>query len=116
MPSTSERGRPQFSVENAKSVTIGTPCSAKRSIEARIVSAPARWPSWRDSPRARAQRPLPSMMIATWRGNGWTWGSGLAACAGCTTIGWPRCGARRQTSRSSRSFDLLSSSMRAVCD
>src|SRR6266571_5740123 len=29
---------------------------------------PARWPSGRGKLRSRAQRPLPSMMMATWRG------------------------------------------------
>src|SRR6185437_7261184 len=33
----------------------------------RSASAPARWPSKRGSPRAAAQRPLPSMMIAMCR-------------------------------------------------
>src|SRR5512138_2906870 len=30
---------------------------------------PIRWPSTRGSPRSVAQRPLPSMMTATWRGS-----------------------------------------------
>ena len=34
----------------------------------RIASTPAAWPSSSEAPRARAQRRLPSMMIATWRG------------------------------------------------
>src|SRR5581483_11419816 len=33
----------------------------------RTARAPARWPAVRERLRARAQRPLPSMMIATWR-------------------------------------------------
>src|SRR3954453_14507631 len=43
-----------------------------RPFEARTVgptpSTPRRWPSTRGRPRAAAQRPLPSMMIATWAG------------------------------------------------
>ena len=34
----------------------------------RIPSTPAAWPSISVRPRALAQRRLPSMMIATWRG------------------------------------------------
>src|SRR5664279_2229833 len=34
----------------------------------RSASIPALWPAERGKPRASAQRPLPSMMIATWRG------------------------------------------------
>src|SRR4051794_31016727 len=33
-----------------------------------MFSVPARCPALRGSPRCVAQRPLPSMMIATWRG------------------------------------------------
>ena len=35
----------------------------------RIASTPAAWPSSSDRSRCRAQRRLPSMMIATWRGS-----------------------------------------------
>src|SRR6185437_1867486 len=34
----------------------------------RSASTPRRWPSSLGSPRLAAQRPLPSMMIATWHG------------------------------------------------
>jgi hypothetical protein len=34
----------------------------------RSASTPRRWPSKRGSLRLAAQRPLPSMMMATWRG------------------------------------------------
>src|SRR5215211_565403 len=34
----------------------------------RNASTPRRWPSARGRPRAAAQRPFPSMMIATWKG------------------------------------------------
>src|SRR5204863_830269 len=39
------------------------------STTARTDSLPRRWPSMRDRPRRCAQRPLPSMMTATWRGS-----------------------------------------------
>src|SRR5579862_1062056 len=41
---------------------------AHSSTTRRTVLAPARWPAKRGRPRWRAQRPLPSMMMATWRG------------------------------------------------
>src|ERR1700731_357345 len=47
------------------------------SATRRIASMPALWPMTRGSSRSRAQRLLPSMMIATcWGGGNWlTWGS-----------------------------------------
>src|SRR5581483_3772060 len=65
---TSRRGRPQFSVENAYSVSTSTPRSPNAWMIRRMFSVPARCPAWRESPRSCAQRPLPSMMSATWRG------------------------------------------------
>ncbi len=62
------RGRHQFSVEKAKSVRYLTSRSAKVSMTRRMFSVPARWPAWRERPRSAAQRPLPSMITATWRG------------------------------------------------
>src|SRR5215813_5037121 len=44
------------------------PNSAAARTTRRSASAPSRWPMVRGSPRAFAQRPLPSMMMATWRG------------------------------------------------
>src|SRR4051812_11897094 len=38
------------------------------STASRTARAPSAWPSERSRPRDFAQRPLPSMMIATWRG------------------------------------------------
>src|SRR5690606_17964023 len=38
-------------------------------IDMRTGSTPCRWPAWRGRPRPLAQRPLPSMMIAMWRGS-----------------------------------------------
>src|SRR5437867_478974 len=43
------------------------PRSGAASRTRRRASAPARWPAVRGRPRAAAQRPLPSMIIATWR-------------------------------------------------
>src|SRR5256886_14510007 len=37
------------------------------STTRRTASAPARWPAVRGRPRRAAQRPLPSITIATWR-------------------------------------------------
>src|SRR3972149_6569001 len=53
----------------------------------RIFLVPALWPSCRGSPRASAQRPLPSMMIATWVGNRSRRGRGAAASLAFTDIG-----------------------------
>src|SRR5256885_1328262 len=41
---------------------------AARTIE-RTADTPATWPAERGRCRLRAQRPFPSMMIATWRGS-----------------------------------------------
>src|SRR3990172_1286007 len=65
---TSARGRPQFSEENAYSVRQGMPISRAHSTTARTERMPIRCPSTRGSPRSLAQRPFPSMMMATWRG------------------------------------------------
>ena len=40
----------------------------RRFTIARTASTPLRWPATRGSSRCFAQRPLPSMMMATWRG------------------------------------------------
>src|SRR5262245_28229043 len=44
------------------------PNSAQQVTVSRTDFTPARWPAIRGNPRARAHRPLPSMMIATCRG------------------------------------------------
>ena len=44
------------------------PISPAARTVLRSASTPRRCPSPRGSPRADAQRPLPSMMMATWRG------------------------------------------------
>ena len=64
-PSTSAAGRDQFSVENEYTVSSSIPSSAASRRRALTVSAPAEWPSFTGTPWARAQRPLPSVMIAT---------------------------------------------------
>ena len=65
---TSEGGRFQFSVENAYIEIAGIFSVMQKSIKRSRASPPARWPSERESPRAAAQRPLPSRMMATWAG------------------------------------------------
>src|SRR5438093_13492994 len=44
------------------------PSSRAPSTASNSASSPASWPWVRFSPRRRAQRPLPSMTTATWRG------------------------------------------------
>src|SRR5690242_105293 len=61
-------GRCQFSSENANSVRTSMPASIAPSTASRTAFMPARWPRGRGRWRSRAQRPLPSMMTATWRG------------------------------------------------
>ena len=61
-------GRCQFSSEKANSVSTSTPAAIAPSTASRTAFIPARWPSGRGRLRSRAQRPLPSMMMATWRG------------------------------------------------
>src|SRR5438105_5921516 len=64
---TSLAGRFQLSAEKANSVRAATPWSGAASTIRWTASAPARWPAARGRPRRAAQRPLPSMMTATWR-------------------------------------------------
>src|SRR2546428_10000043 len=47
------------------------PRSGAASTARRTAAAPSRWPATRGRPRRVAQRPLPSMMIATCSGRGW---------------------------------------------
>ena len=68
-PPTSAAGRCQFCAENAYSVRPRMPISRAARTTRRTASAPWRCPSAREPPRAAAQRPLPSMMIATCRGS-----------------------------------------------
>jgi hypothetical protein len=69
----SDVGRCQFSVLNAKSVRHSSPRRRAWRTVSRTASAPFSWPAVRGSPRPCAQRPLPSMMMATWRGMGSVW-------------------------------------------
>src|SRR3546814_525665 len=65
---TSSSGRPQFSLENANSVSAEIPRSRQKSMHRLTARAPARWPIIRGRRRRAAHRPLPSMMTARWRG------------------------------------------------
>src|SRR6185312_12151368 len=65
--STSRLGRPQLSEENAYSVSVRIPARAAASTMPLPALAPWTWPALRGIPRRCAQRPLPSMMIATCR-------------------------------------------------
>src|SRR5690606_684065 len=65
---TSSCGRPQFSLEKANRVSAPMPRSRQKSMARLTARAPARWPMARGRRRRWAQRPLPSMMIARWRG------------------------------------------------
>src|SRR5208282_4009003 len=62
---TSSGGRRQFSLLNANRVRKRTPALPHSSTTRRTTLMLARWPAGRGKPRERAQRPLPSMMIAT---------------------------------------------------
>src|SRR5512139_2370244 len=63
--------------------------------------APARWPAMRGSPRLAAQRPLPSMMMATCRGERAGSNSPRSACARL-----PRKKSRREESDGDTPLDL----------
>src|SRR6267142_3402634 len=58
-------GRVQLADENAYSVSISTFARAAASTAMRTAFAPSTCPAVRGSPRWTAQRPFPSMMIAT---------------------------------------------------
>ena len=69
--------------------------SMQARMMARTASTPRRWPATRGSMRCFAQRPLPSMMIATWRGT--------AVAAGMSRVELGNmAGGRRVESRSGR--------------
>src|SRR3974390_1249934 len=55
------------------------PMSVAARTVRRTASTPRRWPSTRGSPRAAAQRPLPSMMMATCRGTAIADATGILA-------------------------------------
>ncbi len=64
-PATSSGERDQFSVENEYTVSSRSPKSTASRSRAFTLSAPARWPSSTLTPSRSAQRPLPSVMMAT---------------------------------------------------
>src|SRR5205823_14579795 len=66
-PSTTARGRAQFSVEKAYTLSISMFSSAAHSTTRRNALTPALCPARRGKCRFVAQRPLPSMIIARWR-------------------------------------------------
>src|SRR5574337_1050260 len=65
---TSSCGRCQFSLEKANRVNTRTPSRRQASTTSRTALRPALWPKLRGRCRALAQRPLPSMTMAMWRG------------------------------------------------
>ncbi len=67
--SISVLGRRQFSTENAYSVSASIFNRAQVSIVVRADCVPERCPAIRGRCRFCAQRPLPSMITATWRGS-----------------------------------------------
>jgi hypothetical protein len=71
---TSSVLRFQFSVENAYTLRCLMPNSMAPQVTSISTASPILWPSVRCSPRWVAQRPLPSMTIATWLG---TWSAGI---------------------------------------
>src|SRR6266487_1433118 len=64
---TSAAGRLQLSEEKAYKLSAVMPQPGAISTTRRTAAAPARWPAARGSPRRVAQRPLPSMTMATWK-------------------------------------------------
>src|SRR3984957_17941207 len=62
---TSAGGRDQLAEEKAYSVSVLTSARAATSTTVRTAFAPSICPAVRGNPRSVAQRPLPSMMIAT---------------------------------------------------
>src|SRR5688500_4000046 len=61
-------GRCQFSWENANSESSSSPTSTAPATTSRTARIPDRCPNGLGMRRSRAQRPFPSMMIATCRG------------------------------------------------
>src|SRR5947208_2068199 len=64
-PSSSARGRLQFSVEKAYAVSSRTSSSTALRTVCFRACAPSRWPSSTGTPCSAAHRAFPSMMIAT---------------------------------------------------
>jgi len=63
--SISAGGRAQLDAEKACRVSVSIPARAAAATTAQTVLAPSTWPALRGNPRRLAQRPFPSMMIAT---------------------------------------------------
>src|SRR5450631_2872467 len=80
---TSSGERFQFSVEKAYAETFLTPISMAPATTSSNEASPASWPLVRGRPRAFAQRPLPSMTIATWSGTRCEGRTGGRAPDGC---------------------------------
>src|SRR6266849_4173247 len=74
-------GRDQFSELKEKIVRYRMPSSLAARTTRRKASTPRRWPSARGRPRAAAQRPFPSMMIATCKGPSVRSGPSVAGAA-----------------------------------
>ena len=85
---TSSVLRFQFSVENAYTVRCLMPISMAPQVTSISTASPILWPSVRSSPRWVAQRPLPSITIATWLG---TWSAGIRGALAFEVC----CGGRR---------------------
>ena len=91
------RGRRQFSLEGEQRQELDAAGDAGATVE-RTASTPRRWPATRGRRRCLAQRPLPSMMIATCRGAGRgagisrvelsNTGSGLGCLVKCAPKAW----------------------------
>src|SRR5919197_2171196 len=81
-------GRVQFSALKEKMVRKPIPRSPAARTVRRSASTPRRCPSPRGSPRAAAQRPLPSMMMATCRGTAKS-PIGTLVSASALDIQWP---------------------------
>ena len=63
-----EANEPHFTAFDGRVYRLRKASWADDSTVSRTASIPARCPATRGSLRPRAQRPLPSMMMATWRG------------------------------------------------
>src|SRR4051794_8405484 len=80
---TSSGERRQFSVEKAYAEMCFTPISMPPATTSSSEASPISWPLTRGSPRALAQRPLPSITIATWPGTNSAGIAGGRAPDGC---------------------------------
>src|SRR5580692_2827938 len=75
----------------------------------RSASTPRRWPSARGRPRAAAQRPLPSMMIATCNGPSVRSGPSVAGAAAFDIDQFPQSMIRKSGNRFSRTNGFVCS-------